>query len=308
MSYLVSVMYHYVRNPEETDAPGIHAVREADFLRQLDLVQAEYDVVGLEPMLDFLCGDYRPTRPLCCLTFDDGLVEHASFVTELLTSRGLEGLFFLPTACTDRECVLPVHQNHLLLGRLPFAEYRSRVLDLLRTDFPEICADVDVRQVAKTYRWDRPEVAALKYLLNYKLDAQTRKHVLNVLFEDVYGPAEEYAAKFYLSWADADRMKRAGMAIGGHTHCHDVLSSFSKRRQTSELEMCYQRLTSELPAVAEPPFSYPYGKSNTFNDHTVAELQRLGFSCSFTTEVGYTRPHDERFHIKRIDPKDLALN
>lgn len=306
MSYLVSVMYHYVRNPEETDAPGIHAVREEDFLRQLDIVESKYEVVGLGRVLEFLRGAYSPTRPICCLTFDDGLAEHASFATQALLSRGIQGIFFLPTACTDRECVLPVHQNHLLLGRLAFGDYRSRVLDLLTTEYPSISPDVDLQRVAKTYRWDRPEVAALKFLLNYKLDSQTRTNVLNRIFEDVYGPANEYAATFYLSWSDARRMQQAGMVIAGHTHRHNVLSSISEEQQTEEVEVCLHRLATELGSAETFAFSYPHGKQDTFTDHTKQELQRLGVCCAFTSEVGHNNSFDDPFELKRIDPKDLS--
>lgn len=306
MSHLVSVMYHYVRNTEDTVAPRMNAVREDDFVQQLDLMQSRYEVVGLDTALAFLRGEYASERPLCCVTFDDGLVEHARFVTDELARRSLQGVFFLPTACTDRECVLPIHKNHLLMGRLAFDDYHQRVMAILADDHGGIDIDIDPEQVARTYRWDKPDVGQLKYLLNYKLDGKTRDRLLKLIFEDVYGPEADYADKFYLSWDEARDMVARGMALGGHTSRHPVLSRLDAKAQTAELESCRGRLAAELPACTSPSFSYPHGKLNTFDAHTVSELKRLGFNCSFTSEVGHSAPGEDAYFIKRIDPKDLA--
>ena len=87
-------MYHYVRDPEGTEAPAIHAVREDSFIEQLEFVTSNYEVVDLEKALSFLRGGYSSGKRLCCLTFDDGLLEHAGFVTDELAKRGIQGILF----------------------------------------------------------------------------------------------------------------------------------------------------------------------------------------------------------------------
>lgn len=298
-------MYHYVRDSEGSDAPGINAVRTSDFCRQLDMLGSRFEFVGLDDALAYLRGEVQVKRPLCCLTFDDGLVEHAGFVTNELAARGIEGQFFLPTACIDRSVILPVHKNHLLMGRLAFDDYRAGVHEFLARNHPELPVEMDETKVAATYRWDTKPVASLKYLINYGLPLAVRDALLTAVFTDVYGDESRYADKFYLSWTAARAMQERGMKIGGHTHRHPVLSRLPDAAQTEELEACTQRLDSGLGADPSRPFCYPYGKAATFNAHTVRELKRLGFNCAFSTEVGHSEPGTDLYSIRRIDPKDI---
>jgi hypothetical protein len=63
-------------------------------------------------------------------------------------------------------------------------------------------------------------------------------------------------------------------------------------------------LTEHLQPQALWPFSYPYGKQDSFGDIAVKQLKRLGFSCSFSTEVGANIPGMDGFVLCRIDCKD----
>jgi hypothetical protein len=49
------------------------------------------------------------------------------------------------------------------------------------------------------------------------------------------------------------------------------------------------------------PFSYPYGKRDSFNTATVAKLKELGFGCSFSTETGTNHPRQDLYSIRRMD-------
>jgi peptidoglycan/xylan/chitin deacetylase (PgdA/CDA1 family) len=260
---------------------------------------------GKSVILAFLRGDYQPTRPLCLLTFDDGLREHFTDVTPILAERNIPGQFFVITSCVEEQVVAAVHKNHFLTADLGFAEYQRTFLDELRRRRPDVELPQDAALVARTYRWDTPEVAAFKYLLNFLLDAATRDQILDTLFRAHFGSEAEFARQLYLSWPEAVEMQAAGMVLGGHTHAHQALATLTEEAQLADLTQCMARLRRRLGPQALWPFSYPFGKRTSFQTSTPAVLREAGFCCSFATEVGDNRPGEDIYCLRRIDPKDV---
>ena len=316
------VMYHYVRDLPRTRFPRIKGMLTDDFRDQVASLSERYEMATLESALAFLRGEHVPQRDLCLLTFDDGLKDHYTDVLPILIEQRIQGLFFVITACLEERRVVPVHKNHFLMAALEFDEYRraflARLADQspstgLRTS-PETRTDVDKAQARRTYRWDTPEVASFKYLLNFQLPVDLRDQVLHALFVTYLGDEASFAGELYLSWDEAREMQSAGMLLGGHSHSHVPLATLSDERQQLDLKTCADLLRDRLNGQALRqgsgqawwPFSYPYGKADSFNEATVEVLRKLDFICAFATEVGPNGAGQDVFRIRRIDPKDVA--
>lgn len=302
---LKSIMYHYVRNPETTPYKGIHAVREEDFITQVKFLKEHYEMATAESIRDFLNGTYIPKKNLAVMTFDDGLKEHGYFVTEVLAQHGIQGQFFIPTACQAEGYVLPVHKNHFLLASLDFAYYQSTCIAVLKQYYPEQNIAIDQQKVADTYRWDSPEVAALKYLLNYHLPRPVRNEVLRIVFEQELGPETEFAKSLYLSWDEIRNMQDQGMIIGGHSHRHNVLAHLSDQEQEQELDTCMTILKQHVHHQDVWPFSYPFGKLDTFNNLTLSLLEKNNVAYAYSTVVDDSMIGTNKYNICRRDPKDI---
>ena len=301
------VMYHYVRDLPRTRFPGIKGMLTSDFAAQVERLAGQFEMASLESALAYLAGDYRPSRDLCLLTFDDGLAEHFTDVTPILAKRRIQGLFFLVTSCVrEQHRVVLVHKNHFLMAALDFGTYEREFRGALAELAPNLDVAVDPAVAAKTYRWDTPEVAAFKCVLNLKVPEPIKAQILDALFARHLGDEAAFARELYLSWEQARQMQEAGMLIGGHTHDHAALSTLSDAQQWDDLLACRDLLHSRLSPQALWPFTYPYGKRASFTPHTVESLRKLGFACSFATEVGDNLPGQDIFEIKRIDPKDVA--
>jgi peptidoglycan/xylan/chitin deacetylase (PgdA/CDA1 family) len=299
-------MYHYVRDLPKTRFPRLHAMRTDSFAKQVAELKERYDVVPLETALAFLSGGYRPARDLVVLTFDDGLKEHFTDVTPILVEHGLQGFFFIPTAGVGDQRVLSVHKSHFLMASLGFEEYRSAFLARLAKVAPSVSTDVDRANAESTYRWDTPDVAAFKYLLNFCLSTDVRSQVLDSLFETYLGDEAEFARDLYLTWDEGRQMQQAGMLLGGHSHNHVPLASLPDATRQSDLQTCMEFLRQNLNPQNLWPFSYPYGKTSSFNSATVQTLQELGICCSFGTEVGTNAAGEDLYRLRRLDPKDVA--
>lgn len=300
------VMYHYVRDLPQTRYPRIQGLLSDDFERQVAWLAERHEMATLESALAFLAGEYQPARDLCLLTFDDGLKDHYTDVLPVLVERQIQGLFFVITSCLEGQ-VASVHKNHFLMALLGFEHYREAFLAHLAGLSPETGTEVDLEQVQRTYRWDAPEVAAFKYLLNFGLSKALRERILDDLFLEYLGVEDTFARELYMSWDEVRQMQGLGMVVGGHSHSHLALAMMEPDRQRADLETCAGMLHDRLNPQSIWPFSYPYGKNNSFNSSTVETVQRLGFDCAFATEVGNNQIGQDLFSIRRIDTKDVVV-
>lgn len=299
---LVAIVYHYVRDPTTSRFPRIKGMTPFEFRNQIAQLRRCYEMATLESAMAFLAGRYSPRRSLCLLTFDDGLKEHAREVLEILTGTGLYGVFFVTTACLDG-AVASVHKNHHLMAWLGFDNYREAVMRQLR-QLPVPVADPDPVRAALAYPWDRPEVAAFKYLLNYALPEEWRCGIVDALFATHLGDERVVAREIYLDGDDARRMQRAGMAIGGHSHRHVPLTQLTAGAQTDDAVQCARRLRAELDEQLHWAYSYPYGASNADSPRALADA---GFDSGFALDGGSNRAGQDAYCIRRVDTKDLTF-
>src|SRR5688572_23951455 len=298
------VNYHYVRDPEDGSS-GIKGRRPDEFRRQVLALKDQYEMVTLQTALAFLAGRYQPTRDLCLLTFDDGLKDHFTNVTPILSELHVQGVFFAITGCADGR-VAGVHKSHLLMAKLDFDEYRRSFLDAVLALEPETCVTPKSADVKRMYRWDATEVAHFKYVLNFHVSEAVRGRVLDELFARHVGDEAAVARELYFTWPEAREMQSAGMLIGGHTHSHRVLSMLDDRQQRIDLETCACVLRTQLKPQPVWPFSYPWGTSDSFHDETVRLVKESGFDCAFVTELGDNTVGDDLYALRRLDTRDVA--
>jgi peptidoglycan/xylan/chitin deacetylase (PgdA/CDA1 family) len=299
------IEYHYVRDLPRSRFPKLKAMPADDFRRQVQVLQTEFEMATLESALAFVAGSYVPSRDLCLLTFDDGFRDHFDCVFPCLEERHIQGVFFLITSCLDAR-VATVHKNHFLLAELGFELYRRRVTERLTSLLGRL-PDFDPNLAPATYRWDDKDVGQFKYLLNFVVPDGVRQSMLDEMFTECFGSEPAFAAELYLSWAEARTMQENGMIIGGHTHLHAVLSRLSPTEQWADIGTSTALLRRCLHPQRIWPFSYPYGKSDSFDDRTVHVLREMSYDCAFTTVPGFNNRQSDPFGLRRIDPKEVAV-
>jgi len=299
--------YHYVRDLPRSRFPRIKGMLLRDFHQQVTELPDLFEMATLNSAIEFLAGTYQPGRDLCLMTFDDGLREHYDVVTPILAEEKVQGVFFPITSCTNDRVVAPVHMNHFLLAELGIERYRPVFMEALRESGLEEYADMGVNRSAarRTYPLDTEETAEFKYLFNFVLPAVQRDTVVKRLFVEWIADECVFASELYLNWAEAREMQRAGMVIGGHSNAHSPLAKLTEAELQFDLERCRKLMNSNLEEQDLWPFSYPYGKSDSYDERVVAILRRLGFSCSLCTENGANVPGVDLFAIRRVDCKQI---
>ncbi len=300
------VMFHYVRDVKRTRFPRLKAASIDRFRDQVRQLSANYELATLESALAFLRNEFTPSRDLCLFTFDDGLREHYDHVLPVLADAGVQGLFFVITSCFDAK-VASVHKNHFVMATLSESEYQDAILTRAAELAPECRLDVDPLILERTYRWDPPGVARVKYLLNFQLPEAARDRLLDDLFTTYLGNEAQFARELYLSWDQARDMQRHGMLIGGHSHTHVALGAMDAARQVQEVTVCAGLLHANLLPQSLWPFAYPYGQPWAFNQTTVDAVQSLDFSNAFATTVGNNTAGQDPYTIHRFDTNDVNL-
>ena len=300
------VMYHYIRDLPNTPFPQIQGLVTDAFRRQVEQLRTRYEMATLESAMAFWSGEYVPKRDLCLLTFDDGLKDHYSDALPILVESKIQGLFFIVTECVDSHTVSNVHKSHFLMAALGFTKYRQAFLDVLADLSPETDLSVDLPLAQRTYRWDIAAVASFKYLLNFLLSEELRESILDKLFREHLGDETSFARSLFLSWDQAKEMQAAGMVMGGHSHRHTALAAMTPEQQQTDLHTCASILKRRLNDQLSWPFSYPYGKSESFDQDTPRILQENGFACAFTSVSGGISPGDNVYTLRRIDTNSVG--
>ncbi len=300
--------YHYVRDLARTRFPRIKGMLLDDFREQVKALPGLFEMATVNSALEFLNGSYRPRRDLCLMTFDDGLKDHYANVTPILAEQGIQGIFFLITACLEERMVAPVHMNHFLMAALGFEVYRELFMEaILNLGFDDQM-QVQTRLGAsrRTYPLDAPEVADFKYFFNFRLSPDIRDRAVKILFEEHIGEESVFARDLYVSWAEAREMQRSGMAMGGHSHRHSPLATLRYGELAQDLTRCSDLMQQNLENQDVWPFSYPYGKADSFNKGVIEILRQLGYRFSLCTEPGINLPGADLFAIRRLDCNAIA--
>jgi peptidoglycan/xylan/chitin deacetylase (PgdA/CDA1 family) len=304
---LTIVMYHYVRNLPRTRFPRIKGLLTENFEAQLEYIARHYAVCGLDQVIAAAQGNGDLPRNTCVLTFDDGLADHYETVLPRLLDRGYIGAFF-PSACpVEENSVLDVHKLQFILAAVTDFEALGkellRKLREYRLRF-EIPSDSDLlTRLAVALRYDPPEVAFVKKMLQWALPKQVRSGLTAFLFSKYVTKDEtSFAQELYMNLDQLQEMVTQGMTIGGHGYNHIWLGKASRDDQFFEIRKTVSFLTSVL---GRPPkkwtMCYPFG---SYNAETIGLASEMDCVIGLTTKVGLS-VISQPLELQRLDTNDL---
>lgn len=274
-----AIMYHYIR-PRCPRLPRHPYLRLDDFRAQLDWIGREVGFVSRAQFLEALDSG-RPCQG-AILTFDDGLLDHFSYVYPELVQRGLWGIFYIATGAYETRRLFDFHRIHVLLGVAGGVAAMSALNELV-TD--EMLPDMGVEEFKnKTYSGFQDDTATtlFKRSMNYFINYKYLGYLLDAL-EKKLGIQELSFDDFYMSETQIADMHGHGMVIGAHTVSHPVLSKLPIQQQRHEIERSISFLSGVIEDDVET-FAYPYGGFHTFSGETEKLLSAAGISYTLNVE------------------------
>lgn len=312
MNNCLVVMYHYVRDLENSRYPGIKGLTFAKFRRQLDYLQRNYTLVSARDIHDCLYNGKDLPENACLLTFDDGYLEHYTDVFPELKKRGISGCFYPPVKAGAREELLNVNKIHFLLAHLGEEKFPGLLAELKElynrerkenSFLPEY--EKLRRELAIKGRFDSAEVIFFKRLLQHALPEEISTRLLDRLWDKFMDATqatvcrETYASRDMLSVMAAN-----GMHIGAHGASHRWLDKLGREEQEEEIRRSVEFLRG-IYGKDEIFWSvaYPFGG---VNEQLKEICANQGASFGLTTEpaTGQITSY-ARYDIPRMDTNDI---
>jgi peptidoglycan/xylan/chitin deacetylase (PgdA/CDA1 family) len=279
---ILVLMYHEVAE----DRDSIEAwtvVRKSDFIRQMEYLAANFEVVSLR---DALCGKVgRTDKPLAVITFDDGYAGNRRTMLPVAEAMSLPVSIFVATGAVasgglywyDR--IINVAQ-----GRGPVK------LDLSG----HALGSYAINRTSGAGNWTEINkvLRALK-----TLEPAQRAEAVETVMQALGGAPER--ARYELEYLTAEEIREmAGSSLvtfGAHSHCHSLLPQLDAEEMLESV-LTSRRLLEEWTGGKVEYFAYPSG---AYDARAIEILKDNGFRCGLTTK---SKPWEREsfFEIPRV--------
>ena len=294
------IMYHYVRDLNNSNYPKIKGLDIKEFENQLIFLSKNYNVISIE---DFYNKNFNINKKTCVLTFDDGYVDHYDFVLDKLLKYKMKGAFFTPVDVVSNDKVLDVNKIHLILA----SASEDLILSRIKYHFSKLnfenTLDFYIKKIDTLSRFDTKKTIIIKRLLQTVLDLETRNLLCNKLIEEFISKSEkELSAELYLNYNQISEMIDNGMHFGSHGKSHFWFNSLNLKQQEFEINESFKFLNSINKKDFLLTMCFPYGN---YNDITLNLLKKYKFKLGLTTVSKiYNSIKDDILLIPRLDTND----
>jgi peptidoglycan/xylan/chitin deacetylase (PgdA/CDA1 family) len=302
------IMYHYVRDLENSKYPEIKGLDSRLFYNQLKFLQKNFNVVTVEDLIETIEFGKPLKENAVLLTFDDGYSDHYDNVFPALKSFGFQGSFFIPAKAVKENKVLDVNKIHFILAAVMD---KKRLINELKYFIEKYRNEYNLQtfneyfiKLAIANRYDSAEVIFIKRILQVELPENLRTKIVDLLFSMYVNTSEsEFAKSLYLSEIQIHEMKRDGMHIGCHGYDHYWWNRLDKVELENEIDLSLSFLSEFGIKKNFWTAAYPYG---SHSENVQLMLENKGCKLAFTTEVGNASlTKFERLKLKRFDTNDL---
>ena len=290
---LLAVGYHYVASEPPAEPRAIFPVTAAGLAAQLELIGRSFEFVSRDDLLAAVAGEASLPERACLVTFDDGLRCQLELAVPVLERLGVPAIFFVAGKPIAEQQGLYVHKVHALRERVPDDE-------LLRLAG---AGDVPVELAQEHYRYDEPDAARLKYLLNMALPLDEREQVMRAAFADVFPDEEAFVRELYMSREDVAELERRHAAVGAHSYAHEPLARLDDEALDRDLD-AVASLLEQVTGSRPRALSYPHGTASTVDLRVARRTAAAGFRVGFTMERALNRTLEEPLLLGRLDAND----
>ena len=309
---LTVVMYHYVRDLENSRYPGIKGLDVNLFREQVEFLEKNYNFVRIEEVIEHYNGGEKLPKHPVLLTFDDAYADHFTYVFPILEHKHIQGCFYPPVKAVTEHTVLDVNKIHFILASTPVEMLNQLIdeiklmLDRYREEYHLESFEYYFDKLAIANRFDPKEVIFVKRLLQVELNENLRRKMTDELFTKIVGFDESsFSRELYMSIDQIKCMVDCGMHIGSHGYDHYWLSSLPKERQEFEIKKSIVFIDAVGGDKNNWTICYPYGD---YDQATIELLKENGCKLGLTTKVDVAdldASADMLFTLPRLDTNDL---
>ncbi|HEV7372065.1 polysaccharide deacetylase family protein [Arenibaculum sp.] len=305
---LTVVTYHYVRPLALSRFPAIKGLDLEEFDGQLAYMRQHYRFVSVDDVINaYDAGEPLPPRA-ALLTFDDGYIDHYTYVFPRLFEAGISGAFYPPRCSALDRRVLDVNKIHFVLTSCPDPWILCRRINDLVVAAQSEEGMPTLEQLRAEYlrpgRYDVAEVHYVKRLLQHALPEHVRSSAVDALFREfVTGDEAAFAEELYMTLPQMRTMAASGMHFGGHGVVHAWLDRLMEAEQAREIDGSADLLDRIGMPRDRFSFCYPFGG---YARATIDLLRERGCRLAFSIAADLARVgRDDPLLIPRLNTNDL---
>ncbi len=292
---LLPVNYHYFRNNKPGN--GIYPVTLREFESQLDELSKYYEFISQVDLIEKIDSG-ACNKNYCLLTFDDGLKEQMDAL-EVITKKGIPGVFYVTTKAIRESKVMDVHKLQFVRSVMS----DDQIFDYIQAHIePRLL--VFPSNIGSLYRYDTMQAKKIKYLLNFVIDEDLKKDIISFLFNQ-HADESEFSSNFYMNKDDVKKISHMNY-LGTHTDAHLPLATLGKREIKCEIKKSLDFMKDVCDVDNIPSISYPYGGSKSVSTEVAKISEEFGFGFGLTMFRGINNQKDlnNRLLLKRVDTND----
>lgn len=307
MSKLYIVMYHYVRELQKSRYPEIKGLEYALFKQQLAFFNDNFNVVTMEDVIASVETKTGLPDKALLLTFDDGYIDHFTYVFPMLKEYGMQGSFFVPGKVFTEHKLLDVNKIHFLLASSSMDILYGELLKMLNfyrgEEWSYPSNEELIQQYAVANRWDSKETIFFKRMLQVVLPEKLRGMIVDNLFKKYVNVTEEIIAhELYMNYEQMKLMKKDGMYFGIHGYDHYWMNHLSPMKLEDDINKAIKSMHGLIDSN-KWVINYPYG---SYSDSVIKTLKNRGIVLGLSTDVGVADISlDNRFVLPRLDTNDF---
>ncbi len=279
----VTLLTYHTLGADEEDFDAWTVLKRGDFLRQIERLRRDYDIVSLDHAL----ADVAPTKPQAVLTFDDG---HSGWHEHLLPIALREAL----------PVTLYVATGHVDSG-VPY--WFDVVVNAVQTAEPVTFDAGDAGLDRITLGAERGEanwlrISALLEAMKAQTPAARDALAERIVAASANHRRPRFRALAPLTVAQVRELAQSRwVTIGSHSHGHQLLDRIGLPAARDSISQS-MALLAEWCGRAVTHFAYPNGN---YDAALAAALPSLGLTSAVTTNKGLWRRDDSRFELPRIN-------
>lgn len=218
LPYCVPV-YHNVCDHELPHLKHIIKYKSTkDFEKDLDLLSKDFQFVNWSEFKDYFAGNFKPSKKMLLLTFDDGFREFYDVAVSILERKGIYAINYVNPAFIDNQDMMFRCKASILLENI-----------LTRKTIPE-----DALPLLSQTRTHEERILGLKYA-----DLTIIKELADALEVDFV----DYQNKNqpYMSLEQLKSLHQKGFGVSAHSWDHPLYHEISvtKQLENTQKSLCY---------------------------------------------------------------------
>ncbi|MDZ7696605.1 MAG: polysaccharide deacetylase family protein [Deltaproteobacteria bacterium] len=218
--------------------------------------------------------------------------------------KGIPAIFFVNTKPIEEDFVTVTHKIHILRARTPPDKLLAILKQILSRE--NIAFELPDSAIARSiYKFDSAEAAKLKYFLNYVLNENQQKLVIDRSFNILGFDQARMSNDLYMTKDMIVKLALTG-ALGTHGHAHRPLGLLEKNIAIADFDISINKL-KEWTGKDMLAFSYPFGFYEACSKAVADYAMNNHIKFAFTLERAGNKKLDTPMFLGRFSPNDIFI-